>query len=711
MSLTTPNATDTGREPSSSEALDRSRFRPDIEGLRAIAVVSVLLWHAGIPWIAGGFVGVDVFFVISGYLMTNLLARELQQRGHISFRGFYARRAKRLLPAAAFTLVSVAVLSLLLLPKFRWGDVSKDVLASGLYVINWRLADGSVDYLAADVAPSPVQHFWSLAVEEQFYILWPLLLGLIGLLARRRTSKRGPMIIGLSLIAIPSFAWSVYYTAAAPEKAYFVTTTRLWELAVGGLVALLAPTFLRVLREGVAAAIGWAGLVAVGATLLFLQTDQPFPGSIAAVPILGTAAIIAVGPSAGARGPVALLRVPVMQFLGKLSYSLYLWHWPVLVFAAALLLDRPGHLDPFRGFLAVCLSVVPAWISFQLVEEPVRRRTGPRLEMRRWALRLGAVCTVLSVTAGAGLYAASALTSREVEMKPGQSYGAAVLPDEPRESARGVPVNDPGTFTPPITKVRDDIPDVYKDGCHVLDNPSPVAKGCTYGDPNGSFTVAVVGDSHAAQWVPTFQALGKSQKWKVLAFSKSGCPLADETVTLGKDQRPYTACDGWNKDVTAKLIKAKPDVVVTSATYYPVNNGDGVRGKKESNALMVAGMRRSWSKLTSQGIRVVALADTPRPGFDMADCVSANETSMLKCAVDRDKAFALAGSTVTTAARGQKGVKLVDLGRFICPGTRCAPVIGQVLVYRDADHLTATYARTLADRMLTAMGSFAKPAS
>jgi hypothetical protein len=151
--------------------------------------------------------------------------------------------------------------------------------------------------------------------------------------------------------------------------------------------------------------------------------------------------------------------------------------------------------------------------------------------------------------------------------------------------------------------------------------------------------------------------------------------------------------------------------VVTSATYYPVNNGDGVRGKKESNALMVAGMRRSWSKLTSQGIRVVALADTPRPGFDMADCVSANETSMLKCAVDRDKAFALAGSTVTTAAQGQKGVKLVDLGRFICPGTRCAPVIGQVLVYRDADHLTATYARTLADRMLTAMGSFAKPAS
>lgn len=708
MTQTIAKAPDAEREPATAEQLDRSRFRPDIEGLRAIAVGSVLLWHADFPWLPGGFVGVDVFFVISGYLMTNLLARELQERGHISFRGFYARRAKRLLPASAFTLVMVAALALVLLPKIRWVDVSKDVIFSGLYLVNWRLANGSVDYLAAHSAPSPVQHFWSLAVEEQFYIVWPLLLGLIGLLARRVTNKRGPMIIGLSLIAVPSFLWSVHYTAAAPEKAYFVTTTRLWELAVGGLVALLAPALLAVLRERAAAVIGWLGLLAVAGTVLVLRTDVPFPGSVAAIPVLGTAAVIAVGPSAGRWGPVAALRNKPMQWVGKLSYSLYLWHWPVLVFAAAVLLDRPGNLSPKAGLVAVCLAVVPAWISFRLVEEPVRRRKGSRLELRTWSLRLGAVCTALSVLAGLGLYAVSEVVNRPLELKADAKFGAEVLPEQPAGSQQGKALDDPGKFVPSITEVRKDLPSVYADGCHVLDNPSPVAKGCTYGNTQGSYTVAVVGDSHAAQWVPTFQQLAKQRPdWKVLAYTKSGCPLADETVTLGKDQRPYIGCDGWNRNVIAALLKAKPDVVVTSATAYPVNRGDGVKGTKQSNMLMVAGLRRSWSQLTKAGIKVVAVADTPRPGFDMADCVSANEDHQLKCAVSRAKAFKAAGTTVTAAARGQRDVRLVDLNDYICPDALCAPVIGQVLVYRDADHVTATYARSLAARMVAAMGDYA----
>jgi len=697
-------------DPAAPPPLDRSRFRPDIEGLRAIAVGSVLLWHAGVPGIPGGFVGVDVFFVISGYLMTNLLVRELEQRGHISFRGFYARRAKRLLPAASFTLAWVAILTILLLPKIRWAEVGKDIVASGLYGINWRLANGSVDYLAAHAAPSPVQHFWSLAVEEQFYFIWPLVLAVIGVLARRRASKRGPVIVGLCLIAIPSFLWSVYYTAAAPEKAYFVTTTRLWELAVGGLVAVLAPTLLRVLRPAVAAALGWLGLAAVAVTILVLESSAPFPGAIAAVPILGTAAVIAVGPSAGRHGPVAVLRAPVMQFLGKLSYSLYLWHWPILVVAAAVLLDKPGSLDPWRGLLVVCLSIIPAWISFRLVEEPVRRRRPSPTSPHTWPLRLGLACTILSVVAGLGVYTASSVVNRPLKMVAGQKYGAEVLPDQPRGAPQGEPVDNPGRFLPGITAVRNDIPSVYADGCHVKDNNSPVAKGCTYGNRNGSFTVAVVGDSHAAQWVPTFQALAKTKGWRVLAYTKSGCPLADETVPLGKDERPYVGCDGWNKDVTSKLLAAKPDVVVTSATEYPVMDGTTVLGKQVSDSRMVNGIRRSWARLTSAGIRVLAVADTPRPGFDMADCVSSHEGHLTACALPRTKAFKLAGSTVNKAAAGQKDVRLVDLGDFICPDTRCAPVIGHVMVYRDTDHLTATYARTLADRMYAAMGPFAQPA-
>ncbi len=711
VQLTSKQSREATADATKPSILDRSKFRPDIEGLRAIAVGSVLLWHAGVPGVPGGFVGVDVFFVISGYLMTKLLVRELEQRGHISFKGFYARRAKRLLPAASVTLVSVSVITLLLLPKIRWAETGKDVVASALYGINWRLASGSVDYLAAHAVPSPLQHFWSLAVEEQFYFLWPLVLAAIGVLARKRKSKRTAVLIGLGLIAVPSFAWSVYYTAAAPEKAYFVTTTRLWELAVGGLVAVLAPALLAALqpRPRLAAALGWWGLGAVVATILLLDSSVPFPGAIAAVPILGTAAVIAVGPSSGPHGPIAVLRLPVMQFLGKLSYSLYLWHWPLLVVAAAVLLDRPGSLDPWRGLLAVCLSVVPAWLSFTFVEEPVRRYRSSASSPHRWGLRLGVVCTVISVVAGLGVYAASALVNRPVTLAAGESYGAEVLPDDPRGSEQGRAVRDPGPYLPPISKVREDIPSAYADGCHVQDNPSPIAKGCTYGDKDSAFTVAIVGDSHAAQWVPAFQELGRTKGWRVLVYTKSSCPMADETVALGKDQRPYTGCDGWNANVATALLAAKPDVVVTSAARYQVVDGSTVLGPTESDARMVQGMRRSWQRLTGSGIRVVAVADTPRPGFDMADCVSANEAQLTECAVPRTTAFGLAGATVTTAAAGQGGVALVDLGDFICPNTPCAPVIGRVLVFRDDHHLTATYARSLASRMFAAMGTYGQP--
>ncbi|MGG5257960.1 acyltransferase family protein [Phycicoccus avicenniae] len=678
-------------------AVDRSRFRPDIEGLRAIAVVSVMLWHAGLPFLPGGFVGVDVFFVISGYLMTGLLARELQQRRRISFLGFYARRAKRLLPAASVTLVVVALATLVLLPRIRAAEVGRDIVASALYVINWRLAEGSVDYLAADNAPSPVLHFWSLAVEEQFYILWPLVLALIGLLARRRASTTGPVAWGLALIAVPSFLWSVHYTSAEPEKAYFVTTTRLWELAVGGLVAVLGPALARLIAPRVAAAVGWAGLAVVAATMVLLQETYPFPGWVAALPVLGTAAVIAVGPVAGPRGPVAVLRPRPMQQIGKLSYSLYLWHWPVLVVATALLLDRPGHLDPTVGVAVVALSVIPAWLSFRFVEEPVRQRRSSTGDLRRWSLSMGAACTALSLTAGLALVGVAALWERDAARPPANATGAAVLgTGDPRGSAAGRAVDDPGRFTPPAATVRDDIPSSYPDGCHVQDNPSPKAVGCTYGDPKGDYTVALLGDSHAAQWVPTFRALADQRGWRLLVYTKSSCPLVDASIAYGKDDRPYAGCAGWNADVQRIMARERPDLVLTSSTSYLVNEGGGVLDQAASDAAVEKGFRESWARLVALGASVVPIADTPRPGFDMGECVSANEGSLTTCATERSTALSLAAPTVTAAAKGQQGVHLLDLNDFVCPDTRCAPVIGHVLVFRDESHLTATYARSLA---------------
>ena len=688
------------RDDTSQQPLDRSHFRPDIEGLRAVAVVSVMLWHAGVPAVRGGFVGVDVFFVISGYLMTRLLVRELERRGRISFSGFYARRAKRLLPASAATLVGVSVATLLLLPGIRVGDVGRDVVASALYVVNWRLADSSVDYLASANAPSPVLHFWSLAVEEQFYLVWPLLLGLVGVLARRRASKVGPVALGLTVIAVPSFCWSVVYTASEPERAYFVTTTRLWELAVGGLVAVASPALATRMGPRVGATVGWVGLGAVLVTMVVLPESVPFPGSVAALPVLGTAAVIAVGPVAGRAGPVAVLRPAAMQLIGKLSYSLYLWHWPVLVVGTALLLDRPGRLDPGLGVVVVALSVVPAWLSFRLVEEPVRQRRGNPADLRAWSLRVGLLATVLSVTAGLGLVAVSMTQHRAASVSPEGVVGAEALsPGTGSPQLDPPPVGDPRVFTPSVATVRDDVPSSYADGCHVQDNPSPVPVGCTYGDPDGEFTVALLGDSKAAQWVPTFQAVADRRGWRLLVYTKSSCPLADVTVAHGKNERPYAGCRGWNDNVLRLMTREQPDLVITSSTSYLVTTGREVLDEQESRVRLADGMRRTWQRLVDAGAVVVPVADTPLPGFDMAECVSANEGDLDRCAVPRSEAVGDGAGTLAEAAEGQPGVDAVDLNDLICPGPRCDPVIGQVLVYRDQEHITATYARTLAKAM------------
>lgn len=293
------------------ESSERNKFRGDIEGLRAIAVTLVLLYHAGAPLLPGGFIGVDVFFVISGFLITTLLVAEMRRGGAISIAGFYARRAKRLLPASSVVLVTTGLLTWLLLPRIRWEAVAQDLLASGLYGVNWTLAGRSVDYLSQADAPSPVQHFWSLAVEEQFYVFWPLLLLVATLLVRPRwgsaSSKRvflrgraehgdhsltKPLMLAMTVIAVPSFAWSVYLTHGDPGPAYFVTTTRVWELAIGGAVAILAVQLSR-MPKWVAAPLAWVGVAAVITTALLLTKDVPFPGSVAAIPVLGTAAVIA----------------------------------------------------------------------------------------------------------------------------------------------------------------------------------------------------------------------------------------------------------------------------------------------------------------------------------------------------------------------------------------------------------------------------------
>ncbi|WFE35068.1 acyltransferase family protein [Micromonospora sp. WMMD975] len=670
-------------------------FRRDIEGIRALAVLLVMLGHAGVPFLPGGFVGVDVFFVISGFLITGLLLAELERTDRISLVGFYARRAKRLLPAVVVVLLTTLLLTLLLLPPLRWRDTAGDVIASGLYVMNWRLAAQAVDYLHADDAPSAVQHFWSLAVEEQFYLIWPLLLIAAGALAARlagRGAGRRPLrplaLVGLALIGVPSLLWSVYLSAAEPARAYFVTTTRLWELVVGAVLAVTA-TGLGRLPRPVAAALGWVGLAAVVTAGLVITPLTAFPGWAALLPTLGTAAIIAGGFTAGRTGPEALLGLRPLRAVGALSYSLYLWHWPLLVVARA----RLGELGAVEGMAVVALSVVPAALTYRFVENPVRR--SPRLagEPAR-ALRLGLVCTVLPVVAALGFQFGLA----PAPLRPDQTAaapGAAALPSGPAAAVPGVEQVD--HVVPEPASARADVAEVYGAKCIVSGTDAP-ARTCVYGDRDSEFAVALVGDSHAAQWFPALRRVVEERGWRLVTYLKSSCPFLAAPVIV-KNQ-PFPSCEVWNDNVRAALTGPdRPDLVLaTASSEYRLAPGGRPLYGAENDQARVDALRQAWSSATGPGTLVVGLRDTPRPNFDIPECVSLHRDRLTECGFSRETAAALSISQERAAA-GLPGVVALNLNDAICPAASCPPIIGGVLVYRDNNHLTATYAGTLGPRL------------
>ncbi|WP_326560065.1 acyltransferase family protein [Micromonospora sp. NBC_01796] len=687
------------------ETRSRSGFRGDIQGMRALAVVLVLLFHVGLG-VPGGFVGVDVFFVISGFLITGLLLAELERTGRISLVRFYARRAKRLLPAAFLVLAGSLLLTYLFLPRTRWADTGWDVVASGAYVMNWRLATQAVDYLVAAEAPSILQHYWSLAVEEQFYLLWPLLLIVVGVHAAKRWPGhlRHRLLLCLGLVAIASFAWSVYLTRSNPESAFFVTTTRIWELAVGGGLAILSRQLVRLPRLA-AAALGWAGLGTIVLAALLLGETSPFPGHLALLPTLGAAAVIAAG-VAGRAGPARLLDRRPIRAVGAISYSLYLWHWPLVVTAEA----RFGELGLFGGLVVVALSTALAVLTYRYVENPFRTR---RVFSRRplLALQLGLACTATAVVMGLLFQftvwppprvGPSAALPPQPNATAGGTLptgplGAAVLGAQPRHDPAGEPVDHVDSIFPAPLAARKDLPDVYDNKCLVNQQDNEVLT-CVYGNRESDFTVALAGDSHAAQWLPALQPIAEANGWRLVTYIKAACPLIG--ITVIRSGRPNSSCTEWNRTVRSRLTGAeRPRLLLTSSSLYtPVRDGRALSGEA-GRSVLADGLGETWSGLAQAGIATVVLRGTPQPGLDVVECVSEHGDRLTECAVDRDTAVAGVGPIQAEAATGLTGVHLLDLNDAICPADRCAAVIGGMLVYRDTNHLTASYARSLSPRL------------
>nr|WP_246227655.1 acyltransferase family protein [Mycolicibacterium helvum] len=699
----------------------RSRFRPDIEGLRAVAVTAVVLFHAGVPGVNGGFIGVDVFFVISGFLITGLLWREANSTGTVRLRSFYGARARRLLPASAVVGIFILISSAVALPVLQARSVIWDGIASALYVSNYRFIEEGVNYLAVAQPPSPFQHYWSLGVEEQFYLVWPaLILGMAWLIRRGRrrtkneaTASQRPYLVVLAIVAVTSFALSLAITYIAAPVAFFSLPTRAWQLAAGGLIALTDEHWRR-LPPWAAAITGWAGLVAILLACVELSSTTLYPGVAALLPTLGALLVIGAGCAAPTQGCGRLLGLPPMRAIGRISYSLYLWHWPILLFALWSLAPALGHTLLF-GLAGVLVSVGLAALTFRFIENPLRFAPKIRNSPRR-SLLLGGGATAAAVCVGVVLLVLSPLpVARGPATKPVTltssappagagmaAYDAAVQEVFAEVQAavsasanlRAVPSN----VDPPLADATP------KDA---LGAPSGCLRGffevgqpeCAVGDTASPTRVAVLGDSNAAMWTPAFQQVADQRRWRLEIMAKADCPFLDLKINNPAVGREYTECKQWRGQIIDRLKAEHTELVVLAMTrlYGPKHGWDS--GFTAFDQAWLDGLTSMVQQLRSIGAEVLVLGPIPDPRSVVPDCLSRHLEDATACSPARSAAVNDSGIAAESAATNAAGGQYADLTPLFCTSDRCPVIVGNTLVYVDLFHVTRQYSRLLAPAM------------
>ena len=669
-------------------------FRPDVQGLRAIAVLLVLVFHVFPAALPGGYVGVDVFFVISGFLISGLLMRESRESGTVKLASFYERRIRRLLPAATLVIVVSAAGTILFLPQTKWVDTGWQLLASAFYVENWYLYFQSVDYLRSDVSPGPFQHFWSLSVEEQFYFIWPLLILVSGVVAAKlKLSTRWLWGIIFAIVTLSSLAASVLITSRDQPSAYFMLWTRIWELALGAMAALFVgqsvlPALVRVL-------LSWTAIGAIVASA-FLFTDQsPFPGYIALLPTMATAVLLVIGGEAGAGSSSPFLRAPIMQYVGDVSYSLYLWHWPAVVFGLAFL-GEP--FDFLQGAGVIGIAFALSAVTKIYIEDVFRSRKSGGSFIR--VVGIFVFCSVVSVgCALALLVPASQAAQRSTErvIDYGEYPGAAVLyADAVSPIPTGLKV------IPDLMVARQSLPEMYGRNCHVP-RPSAEINPCIFepdqGYPDAGYLVMLIGDSHAGQWLPALQQIAKLKGWTIVSHTKSSCPVLDADLIVG--QTSYPECRAWGQSVVRDVLARKPDLVVTAMiTNHFV---DGATSGAENQRMLADGLKRSWTPISEAGIPIVALAGTPRMSKSVPDCLAENPDSSERCGRTASEALGQDQAIRSAAAEMPDFVTLIDMTEGLCTAVFCPAVAGNIVVYRDENHLTIEYSRSLSPLLSSKM--------
>ncbi|MBN6037303.1 acyltransferase family protein [Amycolatopsis sp. 195334CR] len=676
-------------------------FRTDIQALRAIAVLAVVFNHLWPTGLTGGYVGVDVFFVISGFLITSHLGREVGRTGRIRLGKFYARRARRLLPAALLVLFFSLLAAYFVLPFPRWETNAQEILASAFYVQNWLLAANSVDYSALSASASLAQHYWSLSVEEQFYLCWPLLL----LLLFRVRGWRA-MTTGIAIAGAASLAYCVYLTATSKEAAYFVTPVRVWEFAIGALLALCALKIPLLKRERALASA--AGFALILGSAVFFDHASPFPGWLALLPTVGTGLVILGGTRPGDQWHTRVTAARPVQFLGGISYSLYLWHWPLIVLAPFVLGSARLSLWQQLGLLAV--SVLLAWLTKRFVEDrglswqPLARSARATFT----AVVAGMAVIALASTSLTWAYddevAESELAAKRDTVKV--CHGAAALaPDSGCEAPFG-PAKVP--YLGPSSEYHQRPPECGEWLDTHLAGDTKTVSVCDFSGGTPRPKVAwLVGDSHAQQWQAPLFELAREHGWVVKLGLLGACPMADISYRgfrgNPRDSDEVPECTHWSRDLASSIAAERPAYVFTSF-YARQETADDGSGRSQL-AQYREGLGTYWSAWTGAGAKVYVLADPPLNGdVRQPDCVSINAHNPAACGVDRKRAQPL--DPLTEAARTSRdpGVGLIDLTDYFCDAKQCHGVIGNVVVYYDADHLNREYATSLKPMIAAELG-------
>jgi peptidoglycan/LPS O-acetylase OafA/YrhL len=673
--------------PSGSEsgtAPEDRPFRPDVEGLRAVAVLLVVLFHSGVSALPGGYIGVDVFFVISGFVITGVLLRERVSTGRTSILAFYGRRCRRIIPAATLVIIVTVALSYVFLGAGSGGRAAADGQWAAVFLANFHFSAIGTNYLSAQQPPSPLQNYWSLSVEEQFYVVYPTLFLLLASTARR-LSLRVRLALSLLVVIGASLTFSIVDTSSHATSAYFSPFTRAWELALGALVAVGTP-WLKKMPPQIAAIATWTGLGAIFVAATTFTSQTSYPGSLVIVPVVGAALIIAGGARAPRLGVEALLGLGPFRMLGKLSYSLYLWHWPILIIAAEYAGKTTLTVPQNLGWDLVALSA--STLTYVIVENPIRHSQA--LLRIRWAsvglgvalvaLTLGTVTLSSVAASGLGIGSGKAPTS---VAGPGASRQTVLSLVAASDKITTVPVNLVPPFSQVATEPLSDVGFPPTSTCFPPPSPNRVP-ACTFGDRAGSSTMVLYGDSYAGMWFQAINAIAKNAHWRLIVLSRPSCPAAPLSVQPVGGVGDWTECDQWHRFVISYINKVDPNLLIVSQfSFYK-----DPKGSYYTPGQWRRGLEELFARITATRTVKVVLGAIPN-NYGGGPCLVGHPHDVQACSIPRrsSQTFFMAAERLAAAAQKARYINVLP---WFCTNT-CSPIIGRFEIYLLGNHVTLGY--------------------